>query len=58
MEMYYQKETETMDRSALKNLQSERLVRQVKHVWDNVAYYRQKMEEKKLTPDEIGRAHV
>ena len=53
MEMYYQKETETMDRSALKNLQSERLVRQVKHVWDNVAYYRQKMEEKKLTPDDI-----
>ena len=53
MEMYYQKETETMDRSALKDLQSERLVRQVKHVWDNVAYYRQKMEEKKLTPDDI-----
>ncbi|MBR3275309.1 MAG: phenylacetate--CoA ligase [Eubacterium sp.] len=53
MEMYYQKEIETMDRSALKDLQSERLVRQVKHVWDNVAYYRQKMEEKKLTPDDI-----
>ena len=37
----------------IKALQSERLVKQVKHVWDNVPYYRAKMEEKGLTPDDI-----
>ena len=37
----------------LKQLQNERLVKQVQHVWDNVPYYRQKMEAKGLTPDDI-----
>ena len=36
MERYYQPEIETMPREQLKALQSERLVKQVKHVWDNV----------------------
>ena len=44
MERYYQPEIETMPRDQLKALQSERLVKQVKHVWDNVPYYRKKME--------------
>lgn len=34
-------------------LQSERLVKQVKHVWDNVPYYKKLMEEKGVTPDDI-----
>ncbi len=50
---YYQPEIETMPVEQLKTLQSERLVKQVKHVWDNVPYYRAKMEEKGVTPDDI-----
>ena len=55
MERYYQPEIETMPRDQLKSLQSERLVKQVKHVWENVPYYRKKMEEKGVTPDDIKR---
>ena len=50
---YYQKEIETMPYEQLRQLQSERLVKQVRHVWDNVPYYRKKMEEKGVTPDDI-----
>ena len=41
---YYQKEIETMSREDMKKLQSEKLVKQVKHVYENVAYYRDLME--------------
>ena len=50
---YYQPEFETMPVEEIKKLQSEKLVKQVKHVWDNVPYYRAKMEEKGVTPDDI-----
>ncbi len=50
---YYQPEIETMPVDQIKALQSERLVKQVKHVWDNVPYYRAKMEEKGVTPEDI-----
>ena len=54
MEMrYYQKDVETMPVEEMKKLQSEKLVKQVKHVWDNVPYYRSLMEEKGVTPDDI-----
>lgn len=53
MEQYYQPEIETMPREQLKALQDERLVRQVKHVYEHVPYYREKMKEKKVTPDDI-----
>ena len=33
MENYYQKEIETMSREDMKKLQSEKLVKQVKHVY-------------------------
>ena len=49
----YQPAIETMPQDQLRALQSERLVKQVKHVWDNVPYYRQKMEAKCVTPDDI-----
>jgi len=52
-ERYYQKEIETMAPEALRALQSEKLVKQVKHVWENCPPYRKKMEEKGLTPDDI-----
>lgn len=53
MENYYQKEIECASLEKLRELQDERLVKQVKHVWDNVPYYRKKMEEKGVTPDDI-----
>lgn len=53
MSRYFQPEIETMPLEQMRKLQSERLVQQVKHVWDNVPYYRKKMEEKGVTPDDI-----
>lgn len=53
MENYYQKEIECASPEKLREIQDERLVKQVKHVWDNVPYYRKKMEEKGVTPDDI-----
>ncbi len=51
---YYQKEIETMPIEELKKLQSEKLVRQVRHVYENVPYYRNLMEEKGVTPDDVN----
>ena len=53
MARYYQPEIETASREQLKAWQDERLVKQVQHVWDNVPYYRKKMEEKGVTPADI-----
>ena len=53
MERYYQPEIETASREQIKAWQDERLAAQVRHVWENVPYYRKKMEEKGLTPDDI-----
>ena len=53
MENYYQKEIECASQDELRRMQDERLVKQVRHVWDNVPYYRRKMEEKGVTPDDI-----
>lgn len=50
---YYQKEIETMPVEEIKKLQSEKLVKQVKHVYENVPYYRNLMDEKGVTPDDI-----
>ena len=53
MSKYYQPEIETASDEQIKAWQDERLVRQVQHVWDNVPYYRKKMEEKGLAPADI-----
>ena len=53
MSNYYQVEIETASPEQIRAWQDERLVKQVKHVWDNVPYYRKKMEEKGVTPDDI-----
>ena len=50
---YYQKEMETMPVEEIRRLQSEKLVKQVKHVYEHVPYYRKKMEEKGVTPADI-----
>ena len=53
MAKYYQPEIETASYEQIKAWQDERLVKQVQRVWDNVPYYRKKMEEKGLTPADI-----
>ncbi len=53
MAKYYQPEFECMPRDEMKALQSEKLVKQVKHVYENVKYYRDLMDEKGVTPDDI-----
>ena len=50
---YFQKEIETMPVEEIKKLQSEKLVKQVKHVYENVPYYKKLMDEKGVTPDDI-----
>ena len=50
---YYQKEAETMDPEKIRALQSEKLVRQVRHVYDDVPYYRDLMDKKGVRPEDI-----
>ena len=50
---YYQKEIETMPVEEIKKLQSEKLVKQVKHVYENVEYYRNLMDKKGVKPEDI-----
>lgn len=51
--MIYNKEIECMDRQALKKLQSERLVWQVKRMYENVELFRTRMDKLGLTPADI-----
>ncbi len=53
MEKYYQPEIETASREDMKKLQSERLIKQVKNVWDNVPFYKNKMVEAGVSPEDI-----
>ena len=50
---YYQPEIETMKLEDMQALQSKRLVAQVKHVYENVPYYREKMEQAGVKPEDI-----
>ena len=50
---YYQPEIETASREQIHQWQSERLINQVKHVWENVPFYKNKMIEAGITPDDI-----
>ena len=50
---YFQPEIECMPHEKIRELQNEKLLKQVKHVWENVPYYRAKMQEKGVTPDDI-----
>ncbi|MBO6299535.1 MAG: phenylacetate--CoA ligase [Lachnospiraceae bacterium] len=53
MENYFQKEIECASREEIVAIQNKKLVEQVHHVWENVPYYRKKMEEQGVTPDDI-----
>ena len=50
---YYQKQAETMPVEEIRKLQSQKLVKQVQHVYDNVPYYRNLMDEKGVRPEDI-----
>ena len=53
MEHYYQPEIECASREQIRAWQDERLVKQVRHVYEHVPYYRNLMEKKKVTPEDI-----
>ncbi|WP_077533083.1 phenylacetate--CoA ligase family protein [Massiliimalia massiliensis] len=53
MENYYQPEIECASREQIKAWQDERLVKTVKHVYEHVPYYRNLMEQKGVSPDDI-----
>ena len=50
---YFQKDIETMPLEEMRKLQSDKLVRQVKHVYENVPYYRDLMDKKGVRPEDI-----
>lgn len=51
---YYQKEIECATPEKIKQMQDERLAAQVKHVWENVPYYREKMKSAGVSPEDIN----
>ena len=53
MKRYYQPEIETMPVEQIQALQSERLVEQVKFVYENVEFYRNRMDEAGVKPEDI-----
>ena len=53
MQNYYQPEIETMPLEQLQELQSERLVKQVKFVYDNVKFYHDRMDEAGVKPEDV-----
>ena len=50
---YFQPEIETMPAEKLRELQSEKLIKQVKHVYEHVPYYRNLMDKKGVKPEDI-----
>jgi phenylacetate-CoA ligase len=53
MSNYYQPEIETASREKILEIQNEKIVRQVKHVYENVPYYKRLMDEKGVKPSDI-----
>ena len=53
MANYYQPELECASLEEMRAIQNEKLVKQVKHVYENVKYYRDLMDEKGVKPDDI-----
>lgn len=51
--MIWNKEKECMSRDELLNLQGKKLVAQVKYVYQNIAYYKEKMQVIGLEPEDI-----
>ncbi len=53
MANYFQPEIECASRDEMRAIQNEKLVKQVKRVYENVEYYRNLMDQKGVTPDDI-----
>ena len=53
MRNYYQREIETASREEILKIQNEKIVKQVKYVYDNVPYYRNLMDQKGVKPEDI-----
>lgn len=53
MSNYYQPEIETASREKILDIQNEKIAKQVRHVYDNVKYYRDLMDAKGVKPDDI-----
>ena len=53
MGKYYQPEIETASREEILRIQNEKIVKQVKHVYENVPYYRDLMDKKGVKPEDI-----
>lgn len=53
MTKYFQPEIECASQEQIRKWQNERLHRTVQHVYANVPYYRERMQERELTPDDI-----
>ena len=53
MANYYQPELECASLEEMRAIQNEKLVKQVKRVYENVKYYRDLMDEKGVKPDDI-----
>lgn len=51
---YFQREIETMPVEEIKKLQGEKLKKQVRNVYENVAFYRKRMDEAGVKPEDIG----
>ena len=53
MAKYFQPEIECASFDEMRAIQNEKLVKQVKHVYENVEYYRNLMDEKGVKPEDI-----
>lgn len=53
MPNYYQPEIETASREKILEIQNEKIVKQVRRVYENMPYYKKLMDEKGVTPDDI-----
>ena len=53
MGLYWDEKIETMSRDEMTALQSEKLVKRVKYVYDNSSFYRTKFDEMGLLPEDI-----
>ena len=53
MERYWQKEIETASREQIRAWQDERLAKTVKHVYENMLPYRERMKEAGVSPEDI-----
>ena len=53
MERYFQPEVELMPYEEIRKMQNEKIVKQVRHVYDHVPYYRAKMDAKGVKPEDI-----